>query len=43
MHVLPRQLPAALPKTAFSGYYGLISRAPERRAPELPAPPDKEE
>jgi len=32
MRVLPRQLP--LPKTAFSGYYGLISRSPERRPPE---------
>ncbi|MDQ2942842.1 MAG: AAA family ATPase [Candidatus Dormibacteraeota bacterium] len=32
MRVLPRQLP--LVKTAFSGYYGLISRSPERRPPE---------
>ncbi len=38
MRVLPRHLKAALPRTAFSGYYGLISRAPERRAPELPPP-----
>jgi KaiC/GvpD/RAD55 family RecA-like ATPase len=43
MRVLPRRLPAALPRTAFSGYYGLISRAPERRVPEPPAPPPKEE
>ena len=43
MRVLPRRLPAALPKTAFSGYHGLISRAPERRAPEGPAPPGKED
>ena len=33
MRVLPRKLPVALPKTPFSGYYGLISRAPERRPP----------
>lgn len=32
--VLPRELPGALPPTAFSGYHGLISRAPERRPPE---------
>jgi len=31
MRVLPRALPAAA--TAFSSYYGLISRAPERRPP----------
>jgi hypothetical protein len=43
MHMLPRQLPAAFPRTAFSGYSGLISRAPERRSPEPPAPPHKEE
>ncbi len=34
MRVLPRQLP--LPKTAFSGYFGLISRSPERRPPSSP-------
>jgi hypothetical protein len=42
MHVLPRRLPASLPRTAFSGYYGLISRAPERRAPEVPVPGKEE-
>jgi hypothetical protein len=42
MHVLPRRLPASLPRTAFSGYYGLISRAPERHAPEVPAPGEEE-
>jgi circadian clock protein KaiC len=36
MRVLPRELPAAAPKTAFSGYHGLISRAPERRPPPQP-------
>ena len=40
MRVLPRQLPG-VPRAAFSGYYGLISRAPERRPP--PAKPDAEE
>lgn len=39
MRVLPRALPAAA-RTAFSGYYGLISRAPERRPPK---PPDAQE
>lgn len=43
MHVLPRRLPAALPRRAFSGYYSLISRAPERGRPEVPAPPGKED
>jgi hypothetical protein len=33
MRVLPRHLPAALPKMDFSGYCGLVSRAPERRPP----------
>ena len=33
MHVLPRELPAGTSKVAFSGYHGLISRAPERRPP----------
>jgi circadian clock protein KaiC len=42
MRVLPRHLPAALPKTAFSGYFGLISRAPERRPPGLPTPKEEE-
>lgn len=38
MRLLPRKL--ALPKAAFSGYQGLISRAPERKSP---FPPDTEE
>ena len=33
MRVLPRELSAAVSKSAFSRYQGLISRAPERRAP----------
>jgi len=33
MRVLPRQVPFAVAKMAFSGYHGLISRAPERRPP----------
>ena len=41
MRVLPRQLPS-VPKTAFSGYYGLISRAPERRRSDAPAPREQE-
>ena len=41
MRVLPRQLPPA-PKMAFSGYYGLISRAPERRPADEPAPRKEE-
>jgi hypothetical protein len=28
------------PKTAFSEYHGLISRAPERRPPQAGKPPD---
>ena len=40
MRVLPRQLPAAASKTAFSSYHGLISRAPERRPPQPPTPRD---
>ena len=39
MRVLPRALPAAA--TAFSGYYGLISRAPERRPPAAAKRPKK--
>ena len=43
MRVLPRRLPGALPKVAFSGHYGLISRAPERRPPpRTPVPADEE-
>ena len=30
MHVLPRHLPSAIPQLPFSGYQGLISRAPTR-------------
>lgn len=41
MRLLPRQLPPAATPTAFSGYHGLISRAPERRPPQAPAPPEK--
>lgn len=40
MRVLPRQLPVA--RAAFSSYYGLVSRGPERRAPP-PATPEKED
>jgi circadian clock protein KaiC len=36
MRVIPRVLPAAASKSAFSRYQGLISRAPERRPPQLP-------
>jgi circadian clock protein KaiC len=39
MRVLARQLPVARP--AFSSYHGLISRAPERRPPQPPAPKRK--
>ena len=35
MRVLPRQLPVAA-RTAFSGYYGLISHAPVRRLSKQP-------
>jgi hypothetical protein len=28
--VLPRQLPVAMPQVPFSGYQGLVSRAPTR-------------
>ena len=31
--VLPRELSGAQPRVPFSGYHGLISRAPERRPP----------
>jgi circadian clock protein KaiC len=41
MRVLPRQLPAAASKTAFSSYHALISRSPERRAPQPPTPPEE--
>jgi len=43
MRVLKRILPAALPKTPFSAYYGLISRGPERRPQHPPVPPEDEE
>jgi hypothetical protein len=39
MKVLPRPIRAALPVVPFAGYFGLLSRAPERRstvAPEVP-------
>ena len=42
MRVLPRRLPAGVPKSALSGYFGLISRAPERRPPAAPAPTEEE-
>ena len=41
MRVLPRELPGAAAKTSFSGYHGLISRAPERRPPQPPTLPEK--
>jgi circadian clock protein KaiC len=31
MHILPRQLKGAIPRSPFSSYSGLVSRAPERR------------
>jgi circadian clock protein KaiC len=34
MRVLPRGLPSAVSRSAFSRYQGLISRAPERRPPQ---------
>ena len=34
MKVLPRRLSVAVPSVPFAGYLGLISRAPERRAPK---------
>jgi circadian clock protein KaiC len=42
MRILPRELPGAVSKSAFSFYRGLISRAPERRPPDL-APPREED
>jgi len=36
MRVLPRELSAAVSKSAFSRYQSLISRAPERRPPQPP-------
>jgi len=38
MRVLPRQPRAAVPMVAFSSYQALISRSPERRAPQEPVP-----
>jgi circadian clock protein KaiC len=35
MKVLPRPLRTALPVAPFAGYLGLLSRAPERRAPPM--------
>jgi circadian clock protein KaiC len=44
MRVLPRQLPVGTPHVAFSGYQGLISRAPARRAsPREPGESDERE
>jgi circadian clock protein KaiC len=37
MRVLPRQLPVARLKSAFSSYHSLISRSPERRSEKLPS------
>jgi KaiC/GvpD/RAD55 family RecA-like ATPase len=34
MHVLPRVVRGALPSLPFAQYYGLLSRAPERRRPD---------
>ncbi len=31
MRVLPQEMHVTMPRTAFGGYYGLISRSPERR------------
>jgi circadian clock protein KaiC len=42
MRVLPRELPAAGARTTFAAYHGLISRAPERRPPQPPAPQEEE-
>ena len=36
--VLPRELSAALPRIPFSGYHGLVSRAPERHPPQVQPP-----
>jgi circadian clock protein KaiC len=41
MRVLPRDRPDT-PKMPFSGYYGLLSRAPERRPSDAPTPKGKE-
>jgi circadian clock protein KaiC len=38
MRILPRKLPTAVPEVSFSSYHGLISRAPERRPAQSPAP-----
>lgn len=35
MKVLPRPLRTALPVAPFAGYLGLLSRAPERRTPQI--------
>jgi hypothetical protein len=39
MKVLPRPLRAVLPVVPFAGYLGLLSRAPERRAPPMGSAP----
>lgn len=38
MRVLPREMHVRLPQAPFSGYYGLISRSPERRPAGTPSP-----
>jgi hypothetical protein len=43
MRVLRRELPGAVSKAGFSRYQSLISRAPERRSPPPPVPPEAEE
>ena len=42
MRVLPRQLPTAKSKRAFSTYHALISRSPERRSPQMLARQEEE-
>lgn len=42
MRVLPRQLPAAKSKRAFSAYRALISRSPERHSPRMHARQEEE-
>jgi circadian clock protein KaiC len=43
VRILPRDTGLALPPASFSRYYGLISRAPERRRPQLQRESDEEE
>jgi circadian clock protein KaiC len=37
MRVLPRAMHVTMPQAPFSGYYGLISRSPERRPEGRPS------